>query len=129
MSPRPPAAVTDAELQLLQWLWRLQRASIRELTERLYPGGGRSHYATVQVLLNRLERKGLVRRQRDGRAHVFEPLVARGELVRRRLADLAQVLCGGAIAPLLSQLLPAERLTPEEAETLQRILDRLDREE
>ena len=47
--------VTDAELAVLQALWELRAATIRQLTDQLYPRGNVSHYATVQKLLERLE--------------------------------------------------------------------------
>jgi len=127
MSPRPSAAVTEAELAVMRLLWRVPRATIRELADTLYPGGDRSHYATVQVLLDRLAVKGLVERHRVGRAHTFSASVGRGEFLRQRLRDLAEEFCGGSLVPLLSHLVPEEHLRPGEAETLQAILDRLDR--
>ena len=50
---RTPQDVTDAELAILELLWEEGPAMIRQLTERLYPQGGRAHYATVQTLLDR----------------------------------------------------------------------------
>src|SRR6266849_6265789 len=50
---RTPQDVTDTELSILQALWDRQPATIRQLTDRLYPGGGAAHYATVQKLLDR----------------------------------------------------------------------------
>src|SRR5436309_1856192 len=48
---RTPKDVTDAELRVLQALWELGPSTIRQLTDRLHPGGGPARYATVQVLL------------------------------------------------------------------------------
>lgn len=129
MSPRPPAAVTETELEVLRLLWQLKEATIRQLAARLYPEGGRGHYATVQVLLDRLAAKGLVARHRTGRAHTFSALVGPGEFLRQRLHELAQDFCGGSLVPLLTHLVPDERLKPGEAEVLQEILERIDREE
>ena len=52
---RTPQDVTDAELAVLQILWDGGAATIRQLTDVLYPGGGTAQYATVQKLLERLE--------------------------------------------------------------------------
>ena len=129
MSPRPTAAVTETELEVLRLLWQLKEATIRQLAARLYPEGGRGHYATVQVLLDRLAAKGLVARHRTGRAHTFSALVGQGEFLRQRLRELAQDFCGGSLVPLVTHLVPDERLKPGEAEVLQEILERIDREE
>lgn len=128
MSPRPPAAVTETEREVLRLLWQLKQATIRQLADRLYPAGSRGHYATVQVLLDRLAAKGLVERHRTGRAHTFSASVSRTQFLRQRLHDLAEEFCGGSLVPLVTHLVPDESLKPGEAEVLQAILDRLDRE-
>ena len=60
---RIPRDVTERELAVLQALWDAGPTTIRRLTDALYPGGGATHYATVQKLLDRLESKDCVRRR------------------------------------------------------------------
>ena len=55
MVPNTPPDVTDAELAVLQTLWEQGEATIRQLTDVLYPEGKAAHYGTVQKLLERLE--------------------------------------------------------------------------
>ena len=63
---RTPRDVTDAELAVLQVLWDHGPATVRLLTDTLYPEGTAAQYATVQKLLERLEGKGCVERDRKG---------------------------------------------------------------
>ena len=65
---RNPQDVTETELAVLQVLWDEGPATIRRLTDVLYPSGGTALYATVQKLLERLEAKGCVRRERRTQA-------------------------------------------------------------
>ncbi len=120
-----PKNITETELALLRLLWRGGPSSIRELTDQLYPQGSHSEYATVQSLLDRLETKDCVRREKHGRLNVFTATVNRGELVSRRLRETADALCDGSLAPLLSHLVQVSDPTPEEADALQRLVDRL----
>src|SRR5437660_7459163 len=101
---RTPQDVTDAELAVLHALWEDGPATIRQLTDALYPGGGVAQYATVQKLLERLESKGCVRRDRSAAVHVFTPLLGRDELVGRRVRAVAEPLCGGSLTSLLTPL-------------------------
>ena len=96
--------VTDAELALLQSLWDEGPATIRQLVERVYRQTGTSVYATVQKLLDRLESKGCVERDRGGSVHVFRAAINRDELIGRRLRAVADSLCGGSLSPLLTHL-------------------------
>ena len=126
--------VTEAELAVLQALWDAAGAAagapgatIRHLTDRLYPGGGVSRYATVQKLLERLEAKGCVRRDAGGVPHTFVAAVRRDELIGRRLRGVADALCGGSLAPLLTHLVRAKPLKPREIDELRSLIDQLDR--
>jgi BlaI family penicillinase repressor len=122
-----PRDVTDAELEVLRALWDVGPATIRALTDRLYPSGGTSEYATVQKLLERLEAKGLVARRAEGRQNVFRAAVEREELVARRLRDTADRLCDGSLTPLITQLVSDGRLSREELRELRRLVDRVSR--
>jgi predicted transcriptional regulator len=120
---RTPQDVTDAELSVLLLLWEHGPATIRQLTDRLHPGGGVSQYATVQKLLERLEEKQFVARRRTGLAHTFEATVNRDELIGRRLQSVAEKLCGGSVTPLLTHLVKTQRLSPEERAELRALID------
>jgi predicted transcriptional regulator len=116
--------VTDTELAILQVLWDRGDSTRRQITDAMYPGGGESHYATVQNLLGRLERKGFVRheRGRDDGVLTFAATVDRDELIRRRLQGLADKLCGGAVAPLVMNLVRSQPLTAAEVDELSAFL-------
>lgn len=118
--------ITETELALLRQLWRRDEATIRELTDALYPDGGHSHYATVQSLLDRLQGKGFVDREKDGRVNRYRASVTRAELARRRLRATADALFDGSMAPLLTHLVDNSDLRPDEISTLRDLIDRLD---
>ncbi len=115
---RTPKDVTDSELAVLQALWDGGPASIRELVDRLYPGGGNSEYATVQKLCERLLAKDCLARDRRRRPHQFRAILGREELIGRRLRSMADKLCAGSYIPLLSHLVDRGSLTRAELQSL-----------
>ncbi len=123
---RTPRDVTETELAVLQILWDSGPATIRQLTDVLYPRGGTAQYATVQKLLERLESKGCVWRERTPPAHVFTASIAREDLIGRRLRDMAEKLCGGSLTPLLTHLVRTRGLTSRERQELRDLIDELD---
>jgi predicted transcriptional regulator len=125
---RTPQDVTDAELSILQVLWELETASVRELTERLYSQGTSAHTATVQKLLERLEAKKCVKRSRKTWPHQFSAAVERRELIARQLQTTADKLCQGEFQPLLTSLVTARSLSEQDRQSLRGLLDELDRE-
>src|SRR5258705_10617394 len=93
--------VTRFELELLERLWKLGTASVREVQENL-PEKDRPAYTTVQTIMYRLEDKKAVRRiKKIGNAHIFEPLVTR-KAVYRRLIHVLLDLLGGSPAPVIA---------------------------
>lgn len=119
--------VTDTELAVLQILWDQGPVTIRQITDALYPEGTDTYYATVQKLLERLEDKAHVVRDRSTHAHTFRALTDRDTLVGQRLRAMAEKLTGGLMTPLLTHLLRAEALTPKERQQLRALIDELDR--
>lgn len=121
-----PDNVTDAELAVLQMLWDSPGATIRQLTDKLYPPGRPSQYATVQKLLERLEGKKFVQRDRSTSVHTFTATCARDDLIGQRLRTLAEQLCEGSLTPLLSNLVRNTPLSRQDRQALRSLVERLD---
>lgn len=119
--------VTEGELRVLNVLWDERSATIRQLTDTLYPEGTAGQYATIQKLLERLEGKGFVRRNRSSRAHLFRATIGREELIGWGLQELADGLSGGSVLSLFSELARPSRLTEKERQTLRKLVAELDR--
>jgi len=124
---RKRSDVTDAELAVLESLWEDGPATTRRLADSLYPDGTVSHYATVKKLLERLEAKGCVSRDRSSNIHVFQAAIPRDILIGRRLKALADTLCNGSMSPLLMHLIQAEPLSHEDCQMLRALIEKLDK--
>lgn len=118
--------VTDAELSVLSALWDEGPSSLRRLAEALYPKKPLvAAQATVLKLLERLEGKKYVRRERGEGPQQFLAVVNRDELIGRRLRLVANQLCDGSLSPLLTNLVKAGALSPKERNELQALLAEL----
>jgi BlaI family transcriptional regulator, penicillinase repressor len=123
---RTPQDITDAELAVLQVLWDEGLCNIRRITEILYPSGKTAQYATVQKLLERLEAKQCVRRDRSGPVHTFAAAIDRDDLIGRRLQSVAEKLCGGSWTPLLTHLVQRQKLSSKDRQALRDLIEELD---
>jgi predicted transcriptional regulator len=126
--PRIPQDVTDAELAILELLWDQGPASVRRLAEQLYQKSSASQHATVQKLLERLEAKGCVRRDRGTWPHTFAAAIERSDLIGRQLQNTADKLAGGSLQPLLTHLVRTGRLSADDRQSLRSLLDELQQE-
>jgi BlaI family penicillinase repressor len=120
-------SVTDAELTVMKALWARGPSTIRELTDDLYPGGGPSHYATVQKLLERLESKSCVKRRARGRVNLYNASRERQDLIAHSLRETADKLCEGSLTPLLTHLVGSVKLSRDQVSELRKLVDRLER--
>lgn len=118
-----PQQVTDAELAVLKLLWDAESLTSREIREELYPEGTPSDNATVQKLLERLEGKGLVSRNRRSFAHTFRARVSRSALVGQQLESLAGKLTDGSMVPFIMHVMGSKKLTAQERKEIRELLD------
>jgi predicted transcriptional regulator len=123
---RAAREITDTELSLLNELWQRPSATVQELTEALYGNTQAALLATVRKLLDRLEAKGCVTRDRERWPHHYMAAVKREDLAGNRLQAAADELFDGELAPLLTHLVRSQRLTAEDRESLRKLLDELD---
>jgi predicted transcriptional regulator len=102
--------VTRFELELLEQLWKLGPASVREIQESL-PESRRPAYTTVQTIIYRMEEKEAVRRlKKIGNAHVFEAVLTKKAVYRRLIDDFLE-LFGGSAVPVMAHLLDSGKLS------------------
>lgn len=113
------------ELEALECLWAQRSSSAVSLRAQL--AGGRIALSTVQSTLERLYRKGLVTREKDGRAYRYAPACSRSQFIGLLLRDIADDVAGGELAPMMSGF--AEYIAGEDQEIdpeLARLLGRED---
>jgi len=115
--------LTKFELEIMDALWGLGRASVREIQESL-PERKRPAYTTVQTIIHRLEMKGAVRQVRKiGNAHIYEPAITRDAAHRRLINDLLEVF-GGSAQPLMAHLAESGKLSLEDLKELENMVAR-----
>src|SRR5262249_5259721 len=118
--------ITDTELSLLNELWQRPSATVPELTEALYGNTLPALLATVRKLLDRMEAKGCVSRDRTRWPPHYSAAVKREELAGNRLQAAADELYDGDLAPLLTHLVRSQKLSAKDREDLRKVLDELD---
>jgi BlaI family penicillinase repressor len=112
------------ELQIMEALWTLGNASIREIQE-VFPEKDRPAYTTIQTTVYRLEGKKAVRRvKKVGNFHIFEAVVSRNAAQRKLIDDLL-ALFGGRSQPVMAHLIESGKLTLEDVKEAEKTLRKL----
>jgi len=121
MAKQKSATLTRFELEIMRVLWDLERASVREIQEKL-SDKRRPAYTTVQTIVRRLEEKNAVRRLRKiGNALIFEPAITRKAVHGRLITELLQMF-GGSARPLMAHLAEMGKLNLEDVRELEALM-------
>jgi len=115
--------LANAELAVMELLWEGEWLTARQIQEALYPDASRAQHGTVQKLLQRLEEKGFVERDRSRAVHLFAAAIGREAYASGQLEALADRLTGGSLVPLITQLVEEKKLTRAEIRRLRRLLE------
>ena len=116
-------ALANAELAVMDLLWRNDRLTARQLREQLYPDSDKAQHGTIQRLLQRLEDKGYVERDRNLPVHLFSAAISRQTYAGTQLESLAGRLTSGSIAPLITHLVEEKKISRDEIARIRAILD------
>lgn len=113
-----------SELEILQMPWRTKRVTIAEARDGL---GGEIGYTTVQTRLNRMVKKGIVRRSRTTPAK-YSSRITPDEVTGQDLDLLLEKVSGGRVVPLVAHLARGRGLSTAETEELKRLIRRAEQE-
>ena len=119
----PREFIPDAELEVLKVLWAHEPLTAREITAAIYGSPSTSSIGTVQTLIQRLEKKRCLKRDRSQYVHRFSASVSQADVAGSQLEMLAQKVCDGSLAPFISHLVQARRLSRAEKDAIRRLLE------
>jgi BlaI family penicillinase repressor len=126
MKDASPQKPTAAELQILQVLWERGPSTVREVHEALQEEKALG-YTTVLKLMQIMTTKGLVRRDENQRAHVYEAQQPAEKTKRQFAADMLERVFDGSARELMMHALASQRSTRQEIEELRNLLDEHER--
>ena len=125
-TPRPNA-LSRRERQIMDILYKLERASVGEVLAQLRD---KPNYSTVRAQLRVLEEKGHVRHEEHGLRYIYVPNIPRDVARRSALRHLVETFFDGSTEKVVAALLGGEaaRITPEELDRISRLISKGRRE-
>jgi predicted transcriptional regulator len=121
MPPRKSLTLTEAELRLMNILWRRGESAVSDLVADL-PEDSPLAYTSVLTTIRILEKKGYVTHRQTGRAFLYLPCVAEQEAGRSEVRHVLQRFFGNSPERLLLALLGDEDISPEELDRLKQAI-------
>lgn len=122
MPPKQSETLTEAELRIMQVLWGMGSGTVQQVLDSIQEKPSLA-YNSVLTTVRVLEKKGYVRHLKDGRAHVYTPLVGRKEATRSEIKHLVTRFFNSQ-EQLVLNLLEDHGIDEEEIVRLREMLDR-----
>ena len=116
---------TESELEILRVLWKKSPGTVREVNDALNQKR-EVGYTTTLKHMQIMYTKGLLKRERDGKTHRYEPAMPKETTQKALLARFVENTFGGSTSNLVMQALGNQRTSPEDIEAIRAYLDQLE---
>lgn len=123
MPPRQSETLTEAELRIMNVLWLKGSGTVQLILDSLSEKPALA-YNSVLTTIRVLERKGYVKHSKDGRAHLYSPLVGRKDATRSEIRHLVGRFFKNSHEQLVLNILEDRGLEQEEIARLREMLER-----
>lgn len=123
MPPKQSATLTEAELRIMDVLWRKRSATVQQVLDWM---PSTLAYNSVLTTIRILEKKGQVKHVKDGRAHIYEPIIGRAEATRSEIQHLVTRFFRNSHEALVLNILQDEELDAGDLKRLREMLERSD---
>lgn len=122
MPPAKSTTLTEAELRLMDVLWLQGPSTVQQVLDAL-PTKSQLAYNSVLTTIRILEKKGYLKHIKDGRAHVYQPLIERAEASRSEIRHLTQRFFKNSHEMLVLNILEDHGVDAEELNRLRQLLE------
>ena len=122
MPPHPSATLTEAELRIMDVLWQRGSGTVQQVLDAL-PAKPALAYNSVLTIIRILEKKGYLEHRKDGRAHLYAPLIEQKDAKRSEIRHLVSRFFKNSHEELVLNILEERGIDPEELDRLRLMLE------
>ena len=121
MARKTSKTLTEGELRIMDVVWKLQNASVRDVTAVIQEKDSVA-YNTVQTMLRILEEKGYVKHVKSGRSFIYRPVVERQKARSAALKQLLSSFFDDSPQSLVVNLLEDEKLDATDIQKIKELI-------
>jgi len=114
---------SEAELEILQVLWEIEPATVRNIHERIAAAGKDVGYTTVLKQIQRLTEKGALEKEVIEGSHLYRAVVKETDVKQQLAGKVMRTAFGGSALQMVMHALGNEKAKPEELQELKNWLD------
>ena len=119
---------TPAEMDILTLIWKFGPSKVRQLNEELNKEKEVGYTTTLKIMQIMTE-KGLLKREKDGKSHIYSSAIDQEESQKTLVNRLVSSAFDGSKTKLVMQLLGNQKTSREEIEEIRSFLDKMEKGE
>jgi predicted transcriptional regulator len=109
------------ELQIMNVVWDKGKATVHDVKNAL--SRRKPAYSTILTMMRKLEAKGYLKHEVDGRTYVYLPLISQQAVRHGVLGDLVERLFEGSTSLLLTSLVEQNRISKNELRQIRELIE------
>ncbi len=113
--------LTEVEFELMHILWKLGEGSVADVMAEL-PKDRNLAYTSVSTILRILEQKSILKNRKEGRGHVYIPLLKKSDYEARTVQHVVKKVFDGAPVALVRQLLNSSKVSDKEIAEIKKLI-------
>lgn len=124
MKGRSLRSIGNLQLRIMKVLWKRQGSTVHDVQTSLEQEGDSHAYTTIATMLRKMEERGLVEHNKEGRQFIYHPSVTDKEVKSGVVGDILDRLFLGSLTGMVSQLMSQRKVSIEELEDLEKLIAR-----
>ncbi len=125
MGWKKPLKPTEGELQILIVLWKKGPCTVRDVNQVL-AGNKEVGYTTTLKLMQIMHEKGLLRRSRQGKSHIYSAVVSEDLTQKQLVEKLLDTAFHGSALKMVMQALGSKKSSPQELKEIKEFIKQLE---
>ncbi len=113
--------LTKAEEQVMQYLWKLEKAFLKDIVEQ-FPEP-KPAYTTISTVIRVLVKKGFISFNTYSKVHEYYPLVSKGEYFKSRFKSVVKNFFNGSVSNFASMFTEGDDVSLSELEKIKKIVE------
>jgi len=116
------------EWEIMEVIWQIGGTpSVRQVLETVYPNGEKA-YTTVQTVMNNLENKGFLKKEKIGLVNFYHPQKKKDDIVLKETSNFVHKVFNGSFQALANYIVTSNSLSEEEIADLKNMINNHERE-
>ncbi len=113
--------LTETELELMNILWSLERATVRQILEHL-PEDRKMAYTSASTIIRILEKKSVLKSEKQGKTHIYSPILEKSSYEEATLHHIVDNVFDGTPSGLVKRLISDSKISKAEIAEIKKLI-------